>query len=69
MKLWKFPAGGGATRYLVVAHLDVYSSVALVAPAGFTVARWWAGPEPEIVRGQWISPMDDLVDQECRRWR
>ena len=60
MKLWKFPAGAGTTRYLVVAHLDAYSSVSLVAPAGFTVARWWSGAEPEVVRGQWISPMDDL---------
>ncbi len=60
VKLWKFPAGASTTRYLLVAHLDAQSSVALVAPAGFTVARWCSGAEPAIVRGQWISPMDDL---------
>jgi len=60
MKMWKFPAGAGTTRYLVVAHLEAHSSISLVAPAGFTVARWWSGSEPMIVRGQWISPMSDL---------
>ena len=60
MKMWTFPAGGGTTRYLVAAHLDALSAIALVASEGFTVARWRAGPEPQLVRGQWISPMNDL---------
>jgi hypothetical protein len=60
MKMWTFPAGGATTRYVVVAHLDAHSSVALVAPEGFTVARWYSGDEPRVVRGQWISPMGDL---------
>ena len=60
MKMWTFPAGGGTTRYLVAAHLDALSAVALVASEGFVVARWCTGPEPQLVRGQWISPMSDL---------
>jgi hypothetical protein len=60
MKMWTFPAGAGTTRYLVAAHLDALSTVALVASEGFAVARWRAGPEPQLVRGQWISPMSDL---------
>ena len=43
-----------------MANLEAHSSIALEAAEGFTVARWRAGPEPRIVRGQWISPMDDL---------
>jgi hypothetical protein len=60
MKHWTFAAGGGTTRHLVVAHLEADSSVALVAPEGFVVARWHAGPEARIVRGQWISPIARL---------
>ena len=60
MMMWTVPAGAGATRYVVVAHLDASSSVALVAPEGFTVARWRTGPTAQLVRGQWISPMNDL---------
>lgn len=44
----------------MAAHLDALSTVALVASEGFVVARWCAGPEPQLVRGQWISPMSDL---------
>jgi len=58
--MWSFPAGAGATRYFVAAHLDAHSSVALVAPEGFVVARWRSGDEPAMIRGQWISPMSDL---------
>ncbi len=60
MKLWTVPAGAGTTRYFVAAYLGANSSVSLVAPAGFTVARWYSGSHPRIVRGQWISPMPDL---------
>jgi len=43
-----------------VAHLGVGSSISLVAPDGFTVAKWISGSEARVVRGQWISPMHDL---------
>ena len=58
--MWTFAVGDGATRYLVAAHLDAHSSMALVATEGFTVARWRSGHEPAVCRGQWISPMADL---------
>ena len=60
MKVWSFPAGAGTTRYFVAANLGANSYVSLVAPAGFTVARWPSGDVPSMVRGQWISPMSDL---------
>lgn len=58
--MWRFGTGSGYWRYLASAHLPAHSMMALVAPEGYVVARWYSGTEAEIVRGQWISPMGDL---------
>ena len=58
--LWRIRSGTSTWRYLVAAKLRARSSVALVAPEGFIVARWHSGDVPTVVRGEWVSPMDDL---------
>src|SRR4051812_19779927 len=59
MELWTI-AGQGITRYVAAARLCAHSSIRLVEPSGFTVARWCSGDDVEIVRGQWISTSPDL---------
>src|SRR4051794_3806944 len=59
MELWTF-ACSGITRYVVAARLCPHSSVGLVEPSGFVVARWRSGDDVEVVRGQWVSTLSDL---------